>query len=83
MTAVHGVSLRQQRLHHFAKHIREPEIAALGSEGELLMVHAEEVQRGGLEIMDVNGVTHHADAEFIVVYLGSSDVAHPQAALQS
>ena len=46
----------QDPLDHFAVHVGEPEVAAGVVEGELLVVEAEELEDGGLKVVDVHGV---------------------------
>ncbi len=45
--------------------IGEAEVAALGAEGEALVVEAEAVEEGGLDIVDVDGVLDDIVAEFV------------------
>ena len=52
--------------------IGESEVAALEAVGEALVVHAQDVQDGGLEIVDVDGVLGDAIPEFVG---GAVDVA--------
>ena len=46
-------------------HIRQSEVTALKAIGELLVVEAEEVQDGGLEVVDVDFVLYDRETEFI------------------
>ncbi len=46
---------RQQLVHNMPMHVGEPEAAALVLEGELRVVDAQQVQDGGLQVVDVDG----------------------------
>ena len=52
--------------------VGEPEVAALEAVGEALVVHAQDVQDGGLQVVDVDGIVGDAIAEFVG---GAVDVA--------
>jgi hypothetical protein len=52
-------------LHHAPEHIRQPEIASCVAVPQPLVVEAEQVQDGGVEIVDVEGVFRGVHAEFI------------------
>src|SRR5689334_22123206 len=58
---------REQLLDHLAVHVRKAEVAALEAEGELGVVEAEEVDDGGLEVVDVDSVLDSGVAEFVAV----------------
>src|SRR5213593_782271 len=50
---------------HVAVDIRESEIAAIVAIGELFVIEAEQVQDGGVQVMNMDLVFHRAIAEFI------------------
>src|SRR5690606_28029516 len=52
--------------YHMPMHIGEPEIATGMAVGEALVIEAEQMQDGGMEIVDVHGVDHR----FIAVVVG-------------
>ena len=74
--------LRQQRLYHFAVNVREAEVAALEAVGELLVIHAEEVEDGGVEVVDGDGIFGDVPGEVVggAVGLAAFDAAarHPE-----
>jgi hypothetical protein len=45
--------------------VREPIVAALEAIGEPEMIHAHEMQGGGIEIMDVDGILHDVVTEVV------------------
>ena len=45
--------------------VGEAELAALVAEGEALVVDAEEVQQGGIEVVDVDGILGDGVSEFV------------------
>ena len=45
---------RHDFLHHFAADVGQAEVAALEAEGEPGVIDAQEVQDGGLEVVDVD-----------------------------
>lgn len=45
--------------------VGEAELAALVAEGEALVVDAEEVQQGGVEVVDVDGILGDGVSEFV------------------
>ena len=57
--------LSQQSVHDVAVDIGEAVVPALEAEGELLVIHAEQVEDGGLEIVDVHLVTGDGEAELV------------------
>jgi hypothetical protein len=73
--------LRQKRLHHFATHIRESEIAALEAVGELFVIKAELVEHRGVQILHGDFVLDGGIAELVgrAVDLTAFDAAagHP------
>ena len=57
--------LRQQLLYHLPVHIRQPEIAALEAVAEAGVIEAEQVQDGGVQVVDVDFVLGGVEAEFV------------------
>ena len=57
--------LSEDILYHVAVDVGEAEVAALEAEGEFLVIEAEEVEDGGLEIVDVDFIFHNGEAEFV------------------
>ena len=55
----------QQVLHNVSMDVGEAKIASGVSKGKSGMVEAEEVQNGGLHVVDVNLVLHHVKAEVV------------------
>src|SRR5258708_40371130 len=56
---------RQQLIHQFPVHVGEPEIAAMEAEGELGVNEAEQVQKRGMQVVDVDAVGGGVEAEFV------------------
>jgi hypothetical protein len=56
---------RDDFAHHFAMHIREPEIAACVAVGEFLVVEAEELQDCRVQVVDVDGFFHGLESELV------------------
>src|SRR6188508_3027511 len=46
-------------------HVRETKVAALKAEGEARMVEPQQVENGGMNIVDVHAVLHGIEAEFV------------------
>ena len=46
-------------------HIGEPEITALGPEGQPFMIDAEAMENRGVEVVDVNAVVHEVVGEVV------------------
>src|SRR5262245_48152898 len=69
--------LRHDLPHDLPMHIGQPEVAAAVAEGELLVVEADEVEDGGVEVVDVDAVFDGLVAEFVG---GAVDVAALDAA---
>ena len=46
----------QEILHDVSGDIRQPEITARVTESQCLMIESEQVQNGGVEVVDVNGI---------------------------
>src|SRR5947209_11045213 len=55
-------TLGENRLLHDARYIGQPEIAPREAVGEAFVVEAEEVQHGGVEVVDVDSVFDRAEA---------------------
>src|SRR5579859_4012134 len=53
-------------------HIGEPKIAALEAVGQPGVLHAQQVQDGGLQIVNVNGVSADVEAELIGSAVGDA-----------
>ena len=70
--------LRQQRFDDFAVDVGEAVVAALEAEGEFGVVEAEEVEDGGVEVVDVDFVFDGVKAE--LVGLAVSDATFDAAA---
>ena len=58
--------------YHSAVHVRESEVATLEAIGELLMVEAEKVEEGGVQVVDVDLAFDDSESEFV---RGSVNVA--------
>src|SRR5690349_18262446 len=50
---------------HLSRDIREPEITALEAVRKPQMVEAEQMQDGGVQIIDVDRIAHHVPADLI------------------
>src|SRR5258708_2888531 len=59
------LDLRQNLLHHPPINIRQPVIPPRVAEREPLVVEAEEVEDGGVEVVDVDLVLYRAEAEVV------------------
>ncbi len=57
--------LREHTWNHLPVDVGEAEVAALGTEGELLVVESEQMQEGGLQIVDMDFVVGDGEAEFV------------------
>src|SRR5439155_14419742 len=57
---------------HLSGHVRQSEIAALETEGQLCVVEAEQVQNRRLQVVDMNLVLHHCEAEFVRLAVGDA-----------
>lgn len=64
--------LRQNLLHDMAVHIGEAEIAAFVFEDEFFVLDAEEVEGGGVEVVDVEGIVGGGEAEGIGFAVGDA-----------
>ena len=78
----HSKSLGQQPLHHLAVDIGEAKFAALKAVGQLGVVHAEEVQDGGVKVVDGDRVLRHMPGEVVAFPIDlaalDSTACHPQ-----
>lgn len=61
----HASQLRQDFLHHPPIHIRYTIIPPSVAECEPLVVEAEEVEEGSVEVMDVNSGTNHSETQVL------------------
>jgi len=57
--------LRDDVVHDLALHVGQPEIAAGVVVGQLFVIEAEQLQHGGMEIVDVDGLVHGLKAELV------------------
>ena len=57
--------LSNEVVHDFAVHVGEAEVTASGTKREFLVVEAEKVEHGGVEVVDVDGVHLGFEAEFV------------------
>ena len=57
--------LSQQLLHHIPCHVGQAEVATLMAVGELQMVQAQAMEQAGVQVMDVNLVLDHVQAELV------------------
>src|SRR4051794_39836462 len=60
-----SIILRQNLLHHFPMHIRQPEISAGVAICELLVIEAEQVKDRRVEVVDVDLLLFGPEAEFV------------------
>src|SRR5689334_18730515 len=56
---------RQQLFHDLALHIRQTEVAALETVGELRVIEAEQVQQRRVQVVDVDFVFRGVEAEVV------------------
>jgi len=74
---------RQQALDHLAVEVGEAEIAALEAVGQLGVVEAQEVHERRVQVVDVNLVLDHTEAQVVALTLGDSGLdaaaGHPLA----
>ena len=54
-----------QFLHQFSVHVREAKIATLESVGEFFVIKSEEMQQGGMQIVDVHFVAGGVEPELV------------------
>ena len=54
-----------QSVHHFPKHIRQPEIPALESIGELGVLEAQKPKNGRVHVVNVDGVGRCIETEVV------------------
>ena len=52
-------------VHDLSRNIREPEVAALEPVGQFLVVQAEQVQDGRVQVVDVYGILGNSPTDFI------------------
>src|SRR5262245_52876533 len=57
--------LRENLVHDLAVHVRQPIIAALKTEGELLVIEPETMHQRGMQIVHVHFVLGHVKPEFV------------------
>lgn len=62
---IRDAKTRRESLNQLAMHIGQAEITALESIGELPVIHSEQVQERGVEIVDVDFVLDGIEAKFI------------------
>ena len=62
-----SVPLSQNFLHEFSVDVGEAEVSSLEAVGELFVVEAEEVEEGGVEVVDVDLAIDHSEAEFVAL----------------
>ena len=60
----------QDFLDDISAHVSEPEVTTGMAKGEALVVQAHQVQDGGVEVMDVDGVFRHFDAVVVAGAVG-------------
>ena len=60
-----GVSSGQNLVDHLPSYVSETEVAPIEEIGEAFVVDTEEVQDGGMEVVDVDSVFHSFVAEFV------------------
>ena len=60
-------------LHHFAAHVGQAEVAAVVAIGEFLVIHAQQVEDGGVEVVDVAFV----DGGFVTDLVGLAIATPP------
>ena len=61
-------SSRQNRPHDLAGHVGQAEVAALKTERHALVVNAQKVQHGGVEVMDADRVFHDVVGVIIAIH---------------
>ena len=59
-------------LHDVPVHVGEPEISARVAEGQRLVIEAHEMENRGVEIVDVDGILHDVDSQFVGHPVGHS-----------
>ncbi len=62
--------LRQHSGHHVAKDVRQTFIAALMEIGQKIVVHADQVEDGGVQIVQVNSINDGFKTEFVNFTVG-------------
>lgn len=75
------MALRQQIFYHFAVDIGQTEVSTSISVGEIFVIETEQVENGGVEIVDVDGIFDGFEAEIVglAVLIAAADAAtcHP------
>ena len=61
------VPLSQNFFHDLSVDVGETEVSSLEAVGELFVVEAEEVEEGGVEVVDVDFAVDHSEAEFVAL----------------
>ena len=69
---------RQDFFHHVAVHVGEAKVSALEGVGEAFVVDAEQMQHGGVEIVNVEDVFDGVVAEFVGRTVGDSASNSPR-----
>src|SRR5579884_4364314 len=59
------LSSRQQLLHDLPMHVRQAEVAALEAVGQLRVIEAQQMQEGRVQVVDVDLVLDHVEAEVV------------------
>ena len=67
--------LRQQLFDDFSGDVRQSHVEAAEADGEFQVVHPEQVQQRGVEVVDVDGIFHRGPAQFVGVAEGVADDA--------
>ena len=57
--------LHQQLLHHLARDVGQAEVAALKTVGQFLVIEAQQMQHGRVEIVDMHLVLGRIETELI------------------
>src|SRR5262249_49517041 len=64
--------LSQNLLHHIPVYIGEPEVAALEFERQAFVIHAQQMEDGGVQIVDLDDVFDGVVAEVVGVAVGDA-----------
>src|SRR6188474_2157811 len=67
MRVKRSMDLGEEGLHNIPMHIRQAVIASAVAEGKLLVIHAEQVENGCVEVMHVDFVFHNRRADVVGV----------------
>src|SRR5438309_2832805 len=65
LTILADVGLGEDVVHHATVNVGQPEVAAAVAVGEFLVVNAQQVKNGGVEVMDVHGLIDGVHAEIV------------------